>query len=287
MSRNPEIVTPAFLREHPLPELEGSKHARGDVIVVGGARRTPGAAMLTGLAALRVGAGRLTLAVGNSVAVPVAVAVPEAGVVGLAETDGGAVSGSGASALEKDLDGAGCLVVGPGLDDPEEAGILLEALAGLLGDDVPVLLDAYALGVLPDSPAAQKAFAGRLLLTPNSTEAGFLLGRDPGDLESDAAEIAERFGAVVSCMNVIADPSGVIRQVPTGHAGLATSGSGDVLAGAIAGLAARGAELPLAAAWGTYLHAASGDRLSVRIGATGFLARELLDELPALLTELR
>ncbi|MGI9155505.1 MAG: NAD(P)H-hydrate dehydratase [Marmoricola sp.] len=75
-------------------------------------------------------------------------------------------------------------------------------------------------------------------------------------------------------------------QISSGHEGLATSGSGDDLAGAIAGLLARGAAADQATCWGTHLHAAAGDRLASRVGVVGFLARELLDELPLLLVEL-
>jgi NAD(P)H-hydrate repair Nnr-like enzyme with NAD(P)H-hydrate dehydratase domain len=87
-------ITERLLRDWPLPGLTGSgKKSRGDVWVIGGARGTPGAAMLAGLAALRVGAGRLTLAVAESVAVAVAVAVPESGVNPLPETMSGSVRG--------------------------------------------------------------------------------------------------------------------------------------------------------------------------------------------------
>ena len=281
-----EFVTPSSLRAWSLPAPGSSKQARGDVLVIGGARKTPGAAMLTGLAALRVGAGRLSLAVAESVAPTVAVSVLEAGVVPLPETTGGSVLGSEIGVLADDIAGAGCVVAGPGLDDPDEAAALVRSLADLVGDDTPVLLDAYALGTLAYEKDAGKKLAGRLILTPNTTELGFLLGRDPGDLADDTAEVADRFGAVVTCMSAVAEPGGRRWQITTGHEGLATSGSGDVLAGAIAGVWARGADAPQAACWGTYLHAAAGDRLSARIGPLGFLARELLDELPVLLTEL-
>lgn len=91
---------------------------------------------------------------------------------------------------------------------------------------------------------------------------------------------------MVSCRGWIADPQGALWQVATGHSGLGTSGSGDVLAGAVVGLLARGAEPAQAACWATHIHAAAGDRLSARIGPLGFLARELVDELPVVITEL-
>jgi NAD(P)H-hydrate repair Nnr-like enzyme with NAD(P)H-hydrate dehydratase domain len=83
----------------------------------------------------------------------------------------------------------------------------------------------------------------------------------------------------------VADADGRAWTVPTGHPGLGTSGSGDVLAGAVGGLLARGADPAQSAAWGTYLHGTAGDRLAARVGRLGFLARELATELPLVLVE--
>ena len=281
-----QTVTPNLLREWPLPEAGESKYGRGQVIVVGGALRSPGAAMLSGLAALRVGAGRLTLAVGASVATAVAVAVPECGVVPLDETDTGHVSGAGVSAAERDLSAADAVLVGPGLDDPDELIRMLHALVPLVGSEAIVVLDAFALGVLPKVPEIVDAFGGRLVLTPNKEEAARLLERDLDDLVDDIAEVAHRYRAVVSCYDVIAHPDGRMWHTGTGGGGLATSGSGDVLAGAITGLCARGATPEQAVVWATHAHAAAGDRLAVPVGPLGFLASELLDELPRVLVEI-
>src|SRR5947209_4986979 len=96
-------VTPARLRDCPLPSGGSSKYQRGRVLVVGGAAKTPGAAQLAGLAALRVGAGHLTMAVAESAAVPLAVATPEAGVTGLPQDEGGSVLGSDVGPIASDL----------------------------------------------------------------------------------------------------------------------------------------------------------------------------------------
>ena len=282
-------ITPALLRAWALPGTGGSKYGRGQVVVVGGAARTPGAAVLGAIAALRVGAGRLTIALAASVAPHVAVSVPECGVVPLDETDEGHVRGDGVTAAGDDLGGADAVLVGPGLDDADEAAALLRHLPGLVGDETVVVLDAFALGVLVDLPEVVDAFRGRLVLTPNTGELGRLLGRDPAEgddgTEADVREAAERYGAVVSASSVVAAPDGRTWRSGTGHGGLATSGSGDVLSGAITGLCARGAEPAQAAVWATLAHATAGDRLSVRVGPMGFLARELLDELPRVLVE--
>jgi ADP-dependent NAD(P)H-hydrate dehydratase len=287
MSTRAELVTPTLLRDWPLPGGGSGKDDRGTVLVVGGARMTPGAALLAGVAALRSGAGRLTVAVAESVAVQLAVALPEAGVLGLPETGSGSVAGSGASALTGEVASADAVLVGPGLDDKDEATALLRGMLGMPADSMPkaIILDAYALGSLPDLEGELGPWADRLILTPNITEAGILLGRDVDDLHRDVPELANRFRAVVSCQGVIAGGDGRW-EITTGHSGLGTSGSGDVLSGIIAGLRARGTTDTQAACWGTHLHAAAGDRLASRLGGLGYLARELTEELPPLMMEL-
>ncbi|GAA4735914.1 NAD(P)H-hydrate dehydratase [Amnibacterium soli] len=281
MARDPEPFGPGDLA--PLPAPGSGKRDRGDVLVIGGARKTPGAAALTGIAALRVGAGRLTVAVAESVAGAFAVSFPEAGVIGLPETTGGAVAGrAAADAVADDLD-VDCLVIGPGLDDPDEAGALLERVLPAVPEHTLVLLDAYALGALGNAPELGESLKGRLILTPNATEASFLLGEDVDDLAEAGPRVAERFGAVVSGGGMVIEPSGRIRVVQAGGPGLGTSGSGDVLAGAIGGLLARGADIADGTCWATYLHARAGDRLAETVGPLGFLARELADELPFVL----
>ena len=287
----PELVTPALLRDWPLPLSEGSKTARGTALVIGGARPTPGAAMLAGRAALRVGAGRLSLAVAASVAGMVAVALPECGAYSLAEDRAGSVTGSDPyGALDKELPRAHAVLIGPGLDDPDGAARLVEAVAEHTDDRVPVLLDAFALGVLPAAATkVRRALAGRLVLTPNAGELARLLEvREIGDDDVDGAvrDVARRYDAVVTAKGRVAAGDDMWRET-AGDTGLGTSGSGDVLAGAITGLLARGADPAQAAVWGTHVHAAAGDTLAARIGRVGFLASELIDELPYQLDSLR
>lgn len=294
-----ELVTPSLLREWPLPAPGEDKYSRGSVLVIGGARATPGAALLAGTAALRAGAGKLTLAVAESVAVQAGVALPECGAIALPETADGSVKADGLDRISSYLDRADAILVGPGLDDPDLAEELLRALLERAdggpddGEGAAVVLDAYALGGLTAVEEQLEPWRGRLILTPNPKETEVLLGRAVQDLESDVAEVARRFDAVVSCQGIVAQPprpegggEPELWKITTGYGGLGTSGSGDVLAGAIAGLRARGTTGPQAACWGTHLHAAAADRLASRMGPLGFLARELADELPALMLEL-
>jgi ADP-dependent NAD(P)H-hydrate dehydratase len=245
MSDRAESIHPSMLRGWPLPSPNGSKYARGQVLVVGGAASTPGAVLLAGTAALRVGAGRLTLAVAESAAATLAVAVPEAGVIGLPETSEGSVQGGRHSMLEPAAQQADAVVIGPGLDDVDETEGLLRSMRDVLGDGTALLLDAYALGALPrlDEP-----LASRLALTPNHTEAEKLLDTSLDELTAESVlDIADRYDAVVSAGEWVAAADGRLWRDTTGHPGLGTSGSGDVLAGAIAGLLARGATVEQAA----------------------------------------
>jgi ADP-dependent NAD(P)H-hydrate dehydratase len=297
-------VTPSLLRGWRLPSAGEDKYSRGAVMVIGGARATPGAALLAGIASLRAGAGRLTMAVAESVATQLAVSFPEAGVIGLPETRDGSVRGSGLDPIYGDLESADAVLIGPGLDDADRTEDLLRTLlerdhdggttdGGSGTGGATIILDAYALGCLPRLKDALDPWHGRLILTPNPKEAGILLGRAVDQLESAVRDIARQYQAVVSCQGFIARPPDgqapegpELWEITTGYGGLGTSGSGDVLAGAIAGLRARGASDAQAACWGTHLHAAAADRLASRLGPLGFLARELTDELPALMLEL-
>ena len=286
----PRPVTPDLLRAWPLPEASGTKYARGQVLVVGGSCTTPGAVMLAGVAALRMGAGRLTVATAEGVAPQVAVALPECGTLPLPQDEDGSITGERAeSLLEGELARTDAVVLGPGLRGGDGAVRLVDAVASSTPDDVPVILDAAALAALPDAAEqALERLGGRLVLTPNAGELARLLRVDEvpeDDLARAGCEAAERFHAVVGCGPFIAAGGGVW-SVSTGDTGLGTSGSGDVVAGAVAGLLARGAEPVQATAWAKHVHAAAGAVLSARWGRVGYLATEMLPELPLVLRSL-
>jgi hydroxyethylthiazole kinase-like uncharacterized protein yjeF len=277
---DPRVITPALLREWPLPVPDGDKGARGAVLVIGGSRFTPGAVLLAGVAALRAGAGILQLAVADSTAAALSIQVPEALVIGLRETAGGSVTGRLPERLRKLAAEARAIAVGPGLDDVDETLALLHDVLDAAGPHTSIVLDAYALGALSREP---DLLSNRqdAVLTPNRAEARYLLGREPDeDLAGEAARLAERYSAVVSLFGHIAAPDGRAWREESGDAGLGTSGSGDVRAGILAGLLSRGADPCQAACWAAYAHAVSGQRLVPRFGRIGFLAREILDEVP-------
>jgi hydroxyethylthiazole kinase-like uncharacterized protein yjeF len=286
-----ETVTPALLRDWPLPPGEGGKEGRGRTLVVGGSAETPGGVLLAAEAALRCGAGKLQVATAASVATAVAVALPEAMVRALPETSAGAISGVGAGAA-KDLAGAADgVLIGPGLADPVESAAVVRTL--LDGLDGPAVLDALALAAVTDDPRCVRDLDGRVVLTPNPTELARALHEDDDTVEKDpggsAVRLAELTGAVVAlggATSWVAHPDGRVWRDVGGAPGLGVSGAGDVRAGLVAGLLARGAEPAQAAVWAGHLHGRAGERLSARLGPLGYLARELAPEVPALLVEI-
>ena len=289
-------VTRSLLRRMPLPrpDAEGDKDSRGRVLAVGGSAETPGAILLAGVAALRAGAGKLQLASVKSVAAELGVAVPESLVVALPETRAGEISGEAAAgALRERVSHVDALLIGPGMTSERAAHALVGAIVRRLGDDATLVLDAAAVTALHGDDDVLLALHGRAVLTPHAGEMATLLGVDKDDVESNPAgmarDAAARFGAVVALKGPeswIAEPDGALYHYAGGSVGLATSGSGDTLAGIVAGLAARGATAVQAAIWGAYLHGAAGDALARRIGPIGYLARELLDEVPGAMRRL-
>ncbi|WP_420116649.1 NAD(P)H-hydrate dehydratase [Micromonospora sp.] len=275
------VITPGLLRDWALPVPTGGKDNRGTVLVVGGSRFTPGAVLLAGVAALRAGAGVLQLAAAESTAAALSIQVPEAMVVGLPETADGAVAGAPGDRLGELVEQADVVTVGPGLNDIDQTRALLRLVLSAAGPHTALVFDAYALGALSHEPDLLVGADRKVVLTPNLTEARHLLGRDPGDdLDAESRELARRYEAVVSLYGHIATPDGQCWREESGDAGLGTSGSGDVRAGLLAGLLSRGAEPAQAACWAAWVHAVSGQRLVPRFGRIGFLARELLDEIP-------
>ena len=277
MSSPSEPVTSDLLRTWGLPDPGDSKKSRGRVMVVGGSRRSPGAVVLAGEAALRVGAGRLGLVVPASIEGQLGTALPEAAVFALPPRAADPIE----DRVREELDAADAVLLGPGFDEPDETRATLLAVAR--AEIGCLVLDAFALGILRDVP--RDALPADLILNPNEEEASLLLGRAlSDDRAGDLLEIAARFDAVVNCYGVVADPHGASWKVQAGGPGLGTSGSGDVLAGAITGFAARGLAPSRAAAWGSWTHARAGDRLTARTGI-GFLARDLPPELTVAVKE--
>jgi hydroxyethylthiazole kinase-like uncharacterized protein yjeF len=289
---SPAAVTPQFLRTNPLPRHDqaGDKHARGRVLVIAGGAEVPGAALLAGLGALRAGAGVLQLATCASVAPHLGLAMPEARVVGCTQTPGGDIDPANASRLI-DL-GSRCdaVLIGPGMmDEAAVAELTSRLLKGLLQGPV-LILDASAFATLK---TGKMLTGGKVVVTPHSGEMAKFLGCSRDEVDGDPLQAARQASAALQAVVAmkgasthIVSPHGEAWLSENGSIGLATSGSGDTLAGILAGLLARGTDPALATIWAVYMHGEAGRRLADRNGTFGLLAREIPAEIPSIMQEL-
>jgi ADP-dependent NAD(P)H-hydrate dehydratase len=281
----------AWLAAHPLPQpgADTDKNKRGRVLAAGGSATVPGALRLTGEAALRAGAGKLQLATIASAAPLLGVHLPEAAAYPLPADAEGEIGGEAGPRLAELLERCDALVLGPGMGAGADPAPLLEAVLAHPRDDLSLLLDAGMIPAARDLEAQVRAWRGRLVLTPHPGEMARLMGCEEDEASPELAEqAAARFDATIVLKTPetwIAHAGAETLRYPGGGPGLGTGGSGDVLAGIIGGLLARGAAPRTAAAWGVWLHGEAGRRLATRIGPLGFLARELLPEIPGLMTD--
>jgi hydroxyethylthiazole kinase-like uncharacterized protein yjeF len=286
----PIEVSPDLLRawRPRVPAKAGDKEARGRVLVLAAGAQVAGATLLTAVAALRAGAGKLQIGAPRSLSLGLAMAIPEARVIPAAETADGELAPLAAAELASAFARCEAAVIGPGMLDADAAGGLMQRL--LAAEGPALVVDAAAMQGLADDPARARRRAGEMVLTPHAGEMAALAGIEKAEVVADPLGVARRTAARLQAVVVlkgaatlIVSPDGKAWRHPGGGIGLATSGSGDVLAGIIAGLIARGAPPVQAAVWGVAAHAEAGVRLARRIGRVGFLARELLDEIaPAL-----
>jgi ADP-dependent NAD(P)H-hydrate dehydratase len=294
MTIEPTPIDSAWIAANPAP-VHGSgttKNSRGRVLAIGGSRMVPGALRLTGEAALRVGAGKLQMATVAAAALHLGLLVPEAASIALPEDDDGEIGEGAGPALATSLKACDALVIGPGIGTPDAASRLLATVLQEPREDLSLVIDAMAIGCAKDLRTKLTPYGGRLILTPHHGEMAVLTGRAEDEIAADplpfARDAAQEFGAIVVLKGTdtaLASPDGTLLHYAGGGTGLATGGSGDVLAGAIAGLLSRGAAPLVAAGWGVWLHGQSGRRVATTSGPIGFLAREVPEEFPRLLPQ--
>jgi hydroxyethylthiazole kinase-like uncharacterized protein yjeF len=288
MTARPIALTRANLEKFPLPAVvEATKDDHGKLLVVAGSRNTPGSAAITATAAMRAGCGKVTIATVESMAPHIALAVPEALVLGLAETREGAFARSAIAIIAEHAARADAAVVGPGMEQSELCSRLAKSLLGLGLERL--VLDAAMLYALPPHDDTARESTTPILL-PHNREMAALLDCEPEDVDSDPLGAGRRCAAKYGALTLAKGPqSHVVR--PDGRAwkyngggpGLGVSGSGDALAGILGGLLARGADPLTGLLWAVWLHGQAGTVLSRKVGKVGFLAREISAEIPALL----
>jgi hydroxyethylthiazole kinase-like uncharacterized protein yjeF len=223
------------------------------------------------------------VATASDTAAAVAVALPEGFVQALPVLHGGELAVAGADRVVELAESADVVLLGSGMGDPECADLFLTQVVPRL--DTLVVLDALGTAFLTGNLDGMRHLAGRVLLTPNLTETAAMLERSEQEVQDDqlgaARAIAEATGAAVLSggeVSYVVSPEGRSWSCSAGVPGLATAGSGDVKAGVVTGLLARGATPEQAAAWGAWAHARAGERLAGE--APGFLARDVSREIP-------
>ncbi|HEU5422243.1 MAG TPA: NAD(P)H-hydrate dehydratase [Nitrolancea sp.] len=289
---NPEVVTPAdAARLLPRRPRDAHKHGVGSLLVVGGAPNYYGAPRMAAEAALRAGAGLVALAVPNSLIAPIATGLPETTFVPLPEDD----AAVRADAVRGVMARYSALLIGPGLGRADATSEFLARLFGF-GNGAPAdtapfssraVIDADGLNWLAGRPEWPERLAGaRLVLTPHPGEMARLSGRPLAEIEADpwraAREAAERFGQVVVLKlahAVVAAPGRRLVLAPQSEPALASAGTGDVLAGTIAGLLAQGLDPWEAAVTGVMLGSAAAERAVARTGTLGLIAGDVIAEL--------
>jgi ADP-dependent NAD(P)H-hydrate dehydratase len=286
----PRLITDALLRRWPLPgpAKEGSKEERGRALIIAGAMEMPGAAILASTAALRAGAGKVRVATAEEAALAVGTAAPELFVHAIAE---GKRRPSSLKGILDSAKKADAVLIGPGMRDQDAIRTLLPELLRI-EDLGALIIDATALPISGKLLAPRNSLAGKTIITPHAAEMASLCDLSVEEVERDPQRIAQqaarRFQSIVvlkGAETLICSESGPAYLNRRGNVGLATAGSGDVLAGILAGLCARGTDPLPAAVWAVALHARAGENLARRMGPIGYLAREIIDQIPLVIRQ--
>lgn len=267
---------------------ESHKSSHGHLLILAGSPGLTGAACMAGIASLRAGAGLSTIGVPESLNGIMETKTTEVMTIGLPETQGrtlGAVSFETARRL---LANKAALVIGPGAGNSKDVMELIELI--MQDIHVPVVLDADGLNSFASRIGALKDVKTGVVLTPHPGEASRLLNMKIADIQADRIGAAERLvemtGATVvlkGAYTVIAHPSGQVYLNPTGNPGLATAGTGDILAGMLGAFLAQGYEPLDAACAAVYIHGLAGDEVKKETGELGMIATDLLAHIPRLI----
>ena len=252
--------------------------------MVAGAEGKTGAAALAGEAAIRAGAGLVTVGVPRSLNPILEAKLTEAMTLPLPDEEGSLASGSADAVMEflEERSAVNALVVGPGLSTGRGAR---EAVRSLIREvELPMVLDADGINVIDCIPEILKEKKGDIIITPHPGEMGRLIDRTTADIQRDrmgaARETAETYGVWVvlkGARTIIAGPDGTINIAVGGNPGMASGGTGDVLTGLIGGFLAQGANPLTAALAGVWVHNDAGDRAAEKMGEVSLSAGDILD----------
>ncbi len=277
----PADVTRGLVRREP----DAHKGDTGHLLVIAGSTGKTGAAAMTCEAAMRTGAGLVSLGTPRSLNAVLETMLLEVMTAPLPETGEGALSQKACDQIERMLPGKRCLAIGPGLGLDAATGQLVQRL--LRRSEIPMVIDADGLNHIAGENTLLEQLKAPAVLTPHPGEMARLTGYSTARVQRDrigcAREFASATGTIVvlkGAGTVIASPDGRIHVNPNGNPGMASGGMGDVLTGIIAGLITQGYAPEVAAVTGVYLHGAAADALASEGTVLGYLASELLDRIP-------
>jgi hydroxyethylthiazole kinase-like uncharacterized protein yjeF len=277
----------------PRRPLDANKGTFGRVLAVAGSVNYIGAACLACNGALRAGAGLVTLATAASLQPVLAAKLTETTYLPLPEAEAGIISKEAAKIINQNLKSYDVLLLGCGLGQSEPVSELIPSLL-FQKKPPPLVLDADGLNILARIPEWWQKFTGDAILTPHPGEMSRLSEISVAEIQSDRVGTARKYArewrktiVLKGAFTVIASPDGVCRMSPFANPGLASGGTGDVLAGAIAGLLAQGLSLFDAASLGVYLQGKTAEIVKDDLGDTGMLASDLLPVLPVAIKQLR
>ncbi len=279
------VTTPQDMSPFLAPRArEANKGSYGHVLVIGGAVGKAGAAAMAGFAALRAGAGLATVATPKSVQPTVAGFHPELMTEPLEETEIGTLSLRGLEygGIERIIEAKTVLAVGPGISRHPETTQLVRTL--LARTKTPMVLDADGLNAFAEDPEKLTGEGRLLVITPHPGEMARLLNCTIAEVQSDRLRVARAFAAKHHCIVVlkghrtlIVSSEGEAWVNPTGNAGMATGGTGDVLTGMIAGCMAQFRDRTFdATVLAVYLHGLAGDIACNRVGEKSLVATDLI-----------
>ena len=292
-----ELMTPAWARTV-LPRRPSGAHKGtfGRTLVIAGSRNYVGAAYLAAAAATRVGAGLVTVALPESLQAIVAARAAEPIYLPLPEASPGVIAADAASIVVDQMAGYDAMLLGCGLGRAASTRKFVEQVL-YSGEGLPsTVVDADGLNLLsgPNTPGWWNRFSARAVVTPHPGEMARLSRAPEGPRQDEriakASEAAGKWNKVTvlkGAYTVVAFPEGGVLLSPFANPGLASGGTGDVLAGAIAGLLSQGLGLEDGAALGVFVHGLAGERVRAELGDTGMVASDLLLALPRAIKELR
>ncbi len=261
------------------------KGRTGHLLTIAGSPGKSGAAAMTATAAMRAGAGLVTLGVPRSLNPVLESQVTEVMTYALPETTDHMLDTSAMGALQELLTGKSCLAIGPGIGTAEETKQLLFRLLEKIA--MPVVIDADGLNLLSEQPEILHTLNIPVILTPHPGEMARLCGVSPAEVQKDRIGLARHLATsyhvhvvLKGARTVMAHPDGRVYVNLTGNPGMASGGMGDVLTGVIAGFLVQGYAPEDAVHLGVFLHGAAADHLSVHKGPFGYLATDVMNQLP-------